>query len=137
MGLFDAVSGALGGAGKAALIQMVLGMLSRDGNTSGGGLASLIQKFQGAGLGDTVASWISNGPNLPISAEQVQQVFGSDLIGSLAGRLGISPQTASSQLAETLPEAVDQMTPNGQLPEGGADAGGGGLGSLLGGFGSR
>lgn len=136
MGLFDAVSGALGGAGasgamgKLALIQNVIGMLNQDG---GGGIGGLIRKFQEAGLGDTISSWISSGSNLPISAEQVQRVFGSDFIGDLAGRLGVSPQDASTQLAETLPEAVDQMTPNGQVPEDSGDA----LSTLRGGFGLR
>lgn len=140
MGILDSVTGALGGGmqgggsggvGKAALIQMVLQMLGNDSST-GGGLSGLISKFQSSGLGDIVNSWISNGPNKAISPDQLQSVLGSDLIGQVAAKLGISPQTASAELAESLPEVVDQMTPNGQVPEGG---GFGEIGSLLGRFG--
>lgn len=138
MGIFDSVTGALGGAqgagggvGKAALIQIVLQTLSNSSAT-GGGLGGLVGKFQSSGLGDIVNSWISTGPNQAITAEQLQRVLGSDLISQVAAKLGISPQKAGAELAETLPDVVDKMTPNGQLPAGG---GFGDLGALLGRFG--
>ncbi len=141
MGLFDSVAGALGGdqgaggggMGKAALIGLVLQMLSRNGS-AGGGFGELIQKLQAGGLGDVVGSWISTGPNQSVSPNQMQDALGPDLISQIAAQLGISPQAASTQLAESLPEVVDQMTPNGQLPD--ASSGGfGDIGSILGRFG--
>lgn len=141
MGLFDAVAGALGGdqgggiggTGKAALIGLVLQMLSRNGS-AGGGIGELIQKLQAGGLGDAVGSWISTGPNQSISPHQVQDALGSDLIAQIAAQLGITPQVASHRLAETMPEVVDQLTPNGQLPDD-ASGGFGDIGSILGRFG--
>lgn len=140
MGLFDSVigslggeQGGLGGMGKAALIQLVLQLLSSNGSASGG-IGALVQKLQAGGLADVVGSWVSSGPNQSISPNQLQEVLGSDLMSQIAAQLGISPQTASNELAQSLPEVVDQMTPDGQLP----DAGGGGLddiGSILGRFG--
>lgn len=139
MGLFDSVAGALtgaqGGAGgmdKAALIQLVFQLLSSNSG-SGGGIGDLLSKLQQGGLGDVAGSWVSNGPNQSISPNQLQDVLGSDLIGQIAAQLGMTPQAASSQLAESLPQVVDQMTPNGQLPEGGG--GFGDIGSILGRFG--
>ncbi len=145
MGLFDAVAGALGGAqggggaggGQAALVQALMALLSQGGGASGG-LGALVQQFQRGGLGDVVASWVSTGQNLPISAEQLQQVLGSDLVGQIAGRFGLDPQQAGQHLAQVLPQVVDQLTPNGELPAAGqAGAGGldlGDIGSLLGRF---
>lgn len=64
-------------------------------------------------------SWISTGQNLPISAEQIQGVLGSDQVKQIAAQVGVSPDVASSKLAELLPTMIDKLTPDGKLPEGG------------------
>lgn len=140
MGLLDSVVGALAGGqgggaggGQAALISAVLSMLSQNGS-AGGGLGALVEKFQQGGLGDVVGSWVSTGQNLPVSPNQLESVLGSDLIGQLAGKLGMSAGDASAQLAQFLPQAVDHLTPGGQLPEAG---GLGDIGAILGRFGQR
>ena len=71
-----------------------------------------------------MSSWIGTGQNQSISASQVQSVLGSDAVKQLAARMGISPDAVSAKLAEVLPGAIDKLTPNGKLPEGGllADA---------------
>jgi uncharacterized protein YidB (DUF937 family) len=66
-----------------------------------------------------VQSWIGTGQNLPISPEQLQQVLGGDTVAGLARQLGLSPQDASQGLAGLLPQLVDQLTPQGQLPQNG------------------
>jgi len=88
-------------------------------NEQGGGLAGLIQALHANGLGDVVSSWIGTGPNQPISASQIQGVLGSDAVKQLAARMGISPEAVSAKLAKVLPGAIDKLTPNGKLPEGG------------------
>jgi len=115
MSLFDQVSSELSGE-HAGLLGNVLDTL---GNEQGGGLAGLIQAFHANGLGDVVSSWIGTGPNQPISASQIQGVLGSDAVKQLAARMGISPDAMSARLAEVLPGAIDKLTPNGNLPEGG------------------
>lgn len=137
MGLLDSVIGAIGsGAGTGAaggqgeLLNAVIGLLG-SGNGAGGGLAGLVQQFQQGGLGDVVASWVSTGQNLPVSAEQLTQVLGSDTIGQLAQQLGLSNGDVAGQLSQLLPQLVDRLTPNGQLPAGG---GLGDLGNLVGGL---
>ena len=151
MGLFDSVigaatqaaSGALGqalgqsGGSSGNLVEGLSGLLGGAGGEGGtAGLAGLVQQFQASGLGEVVASWISSGPNLPITAEQIQQVLGSEVVGRFAQSLGVDPQQAASQISALLPTMVDAMTPNGQLPaEGGADLSGllqQGLGGLFG-----
>ena len=114
-------------------IGTVLGqLLANDGE--GGGLRGLVEKFNEAGLGEVVGSWIGKGENLPVSADQLKEVLGSDMLGKLAGQLGVDPDQASGQLAELLPGLVDKLTPQGVAPENGiGDAGEllGMLGNLL------
>jgi uncharacterized protein YidB (DUF937 family) len=88
-----------------------------------------VSAFQQKGLGDMVGSWISTGPNPPVSAAQLTDVLGDQTIGQFASKAGVSPSDAGSLLAGLLPSAIDQLTPNGKLP----DAGGleGALASLL------
>lgn len=114
------------------LLQAVTGMLGND--SSHGGLGGLIQKFQQAGLGDMVGSWVGSGQNQSVSGDQLSSVLGSDVIGSLAEKLGISPDAAASQLSHVLPGVIDHLTPQGQAPENGLGNSGdlmGMLGGLL------
>ena len=82
-----------------------------------GGLAGLVKKFTDKGLGDIAASWVSKGPNLPITGDQVRSVFGDDLIKQLAAKAGIAPEAMVVQVAALLPGIVDQLTPEGKIPE--------------------
>jgi uncharacterized protein YidB (DUF937 family) len=82
-----------------------------------GGLSGLLQQFHDKGLGGVVTSWVGTGQNLPISADQLQQVLGSEQVKELAAKAGISPEAASSHLAQLLPMLVDKLTPNGQVPQ--------------------
>ena len=121
MGLFDSVAGGLGqmlggqqaqgGPGDNPMLQAVMGLLGNSG-----GLGGLLQKFQQGGLADVAQSWVGTGANLPISAEQVQQVLGSGALGDIASKLGLQPEQAAGALSQALPEVVDKLTPNGQLP---------------------
>lgn len=126
MGLFDSIAGQVvqqassalsgqGGAGADNMVQMLTGLLN---NPELGGLSGLVSAFQKNGLGDTVASWISNHANLPISAEQIQSVLGQGPLQDVASQMGLSTDAVASTLSERLPGLVDQLTPNGQLPSG-------------------
>ena len=119
MGLLDSVVGALAGGqsgGDNPLLNVVMQLIN---NPQAGGLGGLVQTFQQGGLGEIVNSWVSSGQNLPISAEQIQSVLGGGKLQDIAAQLGVSPAQASGSLADLLPQVVDKLTPNGQLPEGG------------------
>ena len=88
-------------------------------NSQPGGLSGLVQTFHDKGLGGLVNSWVSTGQNLPINAEQIQGVLGSEQVQQFATKIGVSPEVASSKLAELLPTVVDKLTPEGKIPEGG------------------
>ena len=83
-----------------------------------GGLSGLVQSFHDNGLGGLVNSWVGTGANQPASAAQIQQVLNSGQIQALAQKLGVSPDAASSTLAQLLPMVIDHLTPNGTLPSG-------------------
>ena len=142
MGLLDSVLGAINGGGQTQagsgaglgkldnigdlinlvssnpqLLQAIMGLLSNDG--ANGGLGGLVAKFQQAGLGDVVGSWIGSGRNQNISGDQLSSVLGEDTLGALARKLGVSPDTAASQLSNVLPGLIDYLTPQGQAPAGG------------------
>lgn len=130
MGLLDSVIGALTGGGRgggdAALVSAVTDLLSKDS----GGLGGLVQKFEQAGLGDTIKGWISTGPNPAISAEQLQAALGSDFVRNLAQRAGVNQNQLLSGLAGRLPALIDQLTPDGVAPS--SDAMQNALGGLIG-----
>ena len=119
MGLLDQMAGALAGGqsgGNGALLETVLQLVNDPRH---GGLEGLVRAFQQGGLGEIVNSWVSTGQNLPVSPEQVHSALGDASLQDIAAQLGMSPAQASGSLAELLPQVVDQLTPNGQLPQGG------------------
>ena len=118
MGLFDDIIGnMLGGAGgEQANLGGIMEVLS---GLDAGGVNGLLQSFQQKGLGDIVASWVGTGQNQPISAAQIREGLGSDLLASLAEKSGLPAEELSSQIAGDLPDFIDTITPNGTVPEGG------------------
>jgi uncharacterized protein YidB (DUF937 family) len=107
---------------------------SRDTSVGGSsGLNGVIAAFQRKGLGDLMASWISRGPNPPLSANQVTDVLGSDVLKQFAAKAGVPQSDAGGLLASLLPVVVDRLTPEGEVPE--TNALESALGSLLSGLG--
>lgn len=121
MGLLDAALGMLGNAQQGSggtsnnLVQLALGLLNQS--QQGGGLQNLMGTFQQAGLGEVIASWVSTGQNLPISAEQIQQALGGGQLSDIANASGLSEADAAGGLAEILPGLIDKLTPNGQVSD--------------------
>jgi uncharacterized protein YidB (DUF937 family) len=114
----DSLGSVLGGLGRGnqqhggnLLLQLVLSMLQQNG-----GLEGVLGKFREGGLGQQADSWVSTGQNMNISADQLQQVFGSSAISNLAAQLGMSEGQASSTMAQLLPDVINRLTPEGQVP---------------------
>jgi uncharacterized protein YidB (DUF937 family) len=119
MGILDslenspAIKGALGQL-EAAVLPIVLSEVLGQGGQ--GGLSAIVAKLEQAGLGDQVKSWIGNGHNLPITADQLRAALGSDVVKQLAARFNVPIDQLSEVLAQQLPQAVDHASPNGTLP---------------------
>lgn len=123
MGIFDSIAGQVAGALSNSQANTngvnLMGALSQVlSNPQFGGMSGLIDAFKSQGLGDIVSSWIGNGSNLPISMQQIQAALGHGPLQELAEKTGLSNEQMASTLSEHLPGLVDQLTPNGHLPEG-------------------
>jgi uncharacterized protein YidB (DUF937 family) len=117
----QAQGGGAGGLDLASLIPMltpiVAGMLANNGTH--GGLGGLTDKFNQAGMGDVLNSWVGSGQNKPINGDQLTNVLGGDTIGNIAKQLGLNHGDTAGALSNILPGLIDQLTPHGQAPSGG------------------
>lgn len=133
MGLLDSVIGGLLGGnagGSSSPMGNILSSLLGGGQVGGvgsagfsgmqGGLGGLISQFQNAGLGHVAQSWVSNGPNQPVTPDQLQNVFGERQVQHMANQTGMQTGDFLSQLSQHLPAAVNGMTPDGRLPDEGS-----------------
>jgi uncharacterized protein YidB (DUF937 family) len=109
MGILDGVFGGIVGAG---MVSVVSGIIEKHG-----GLQGVVSEFEKNGLGGTVRSWVGTGPNEPISPSQVQQVLGADLLQQLSAKSGLSVQDLAQKLSQVLPQAVNHLTPDGEIPK--------------------
>lgn len=86
-----------------------------QGGGTFGDIGGLIDQFQNSGLVDKVQSWIGQGDNEPISAQDVQKAMTPDQVKQVAAEAGVSERQAADGIAEVLPQAVDKMTPQGKF----------------------
>jgi uncharacterized protein YidB (DUF937 family) len=133
MGILDSIVGAAGGGGasgltpgggtaSAAIVTQVLALLRGQGGATNG-LSSLLQAFEGGGLGHIFQSWVGTGQNLPVSPDQIQNVLGnSGLLQRIAQATGMQPGDVAQHLSAVLPQIVDHLTPNGQIHPGDASS---------------
>lgn len=112
MGLLDSITGMFGGSDKSAnaLLDQVKKMVAS------GGLDGLLEKFNAAGLGDKVKSWVGSGPNDELTGDEVEQALGADQVKSFAADAGVDEGTAKEGLAKFIPEFVNKLTPDGNIP---------------------
>jgi uncharacterized protein YidB (DUF937 family) len=108
MGIFDGILGGVIGAGATTLLNKFI--------EQQGGLQNVVSQFEKNGFGDTMKSWISQGRNLPITADQIHQALGSDKVKELAAKMGLPADKLAELLAQHLPQAIDKVTPDGKLP---------------------
>lgn len=122
MSILETILGALSGqsgSNGASPIAQILGELLQggQGGQNGQNLIALIQQFRNSGLGDKVESWISTGANLPINGQDIGAVLSGGQLGQWAQKFGISTDDVSNQLAQHLPNLIDKLSPNGQMPQ--------------------
>ena len=83
----------------------------------GPGLSGLIEKFKNKGMGSQASSWVSPGENIPVSPHQVEQVLGPELLQQIATKTGLPMEAVKQKLSAVLPPVVDQLTPEGAIPQ--------------------
>lgn len=96
------LGGLMGGSGGGAspIQGILMNMLGSQagGHGAPGGLGGLLTMFQQAGLGDVAQSWVGNGPNQPVSPQQLHSALGDEQVQSMATQSGLAPQDFLSQL---------------------------------------
>ncbi len=101
------------GLSTDAVMNGLKGLLADDsGNLD---LQGLVGKFGSSGLGALVSSWLGDGSNMSLSADQVTEVLGKDKVEGFASSLGMDSQSASNGLASMLPQLMDQSSTGGSL----------------------
>jgi uncharacterized protein YidB (DUF937 family) len=107
-------AGPLAGISGALVVSQILSVIRQQP----GGLAGMLQSLQQGGLGHLVQSWIGTGANLPVSPDQLRNTLGTDWILRITQATGLSQGQVEQQLSTVLPQVVDHLSPNGQLPHG-------------------
>ncbi len=113
--LKEGLAGKLGlGSGGNSFLEQAIGLIN---NPATGGLGGLIETFKSKGLGEFINSWVGTGENKLISPDQIQDALGADKVQQVAEEVGVSKEEASKKLSEILPQIIDRLTPNGNLPD--------------------
>jgi len=100
-------SGASGGAPGTVQSGILKGLPSLD---------SLMERFTRSGHAEKVQSWVGPGENQPIQPDELQKALGPDQIEHLQKETGLPRDQLLSQLSKVLPQFVDKLTPQGQMP---------------------
>ncbi|MGA2940544.1 MAG: YidB family protein [Xanthobacteraceae bacterium] len=109
MGLFDSLKGALESEALPAMLNTVLAQ------TQYHDLPGLVAALEKGGLGPQVQSWLGNGQNMPITADQLKAVLGNTEIQTFARQMGLPVDEVLKLMAQYLPEIVDKASPNGAV----------------------
>ncbi|MFB7057644.1 YidB family protein [Streptomyces vinaceus] len=118
--------GQAGGGGGGNILGALLGALMGGGGAggaqaAGGGsnpLGGLMDMLAKSGLADQAQSWVGTGDNKPVSGAQIAEALPDDTLRKAAEQAGISPEEAADQIAQSLPQAVDKLSPGGSIPSG-------------------
>ncbi|HEY8615618.1 YidB family protein [Phenylobacterium sp.] len=100
--------GGMGGGGLGAIL---------GGLGGAGALGGLIRQMQQKGYGQHAQSWVGTGHNEPIQPQALADALGDDTLEDLQQQTGLPREQLLSELSRELPDAVNQITPDGRLPE--------------------
>ncbi|AGB45256.1 YidB family protein [Mesorhizobium sp. ESP6-5] len=111
----DKIAEAIRGAGDPNNPQGgILDQVSKG--VSGTALGDILDRFRNAGAGSKVDSWVGTGPNQPIEPHEVVTAIDAPTLEALSHQTGLSREELIARITRDLPDAVNQMTPDGTLP---------------------
>ena len=79
-------------------------------------LGEILDRFRNVGAGSKVDLWVKKGPNEPLAPNEVEAAIDEETLQSLSEQTGLNREELITRITRVLPEAVDQMTPDGELP---------------------
>ena len=117
----DKIGDAIRGAGRGSDPNNAQGGLldQVSKGMSGTALGDVLDQFRKSGAGSKVDSWVRQGPNEPIQTQEVEAAIDDETLYSLSQQTGLSREELIARITQALPEAVDKMTPNGEMPSDG------------------
>ncbi|MEW1831924.1 YidB family protein [Streptomyces sp. NPDC088196] len=113
-------AGGKSGSGSGNILGALLSALGGSQGGAGNGsnpLGGLLDMLTKSGLAEQKDSWVGTGQNQSVTGAQIQQALPDETLQKVAEQAGVSPEQAASDLAQTLPQAVDKLTPEGQVPQ--------------------
>ena len=120
--LSDMLGGMLGSSGAqqggGGLGGMLGGLLGGGaaGSVLSGGLRNLIGDMEQNGQGGAARSWVGTGANQSLAPGDLAKAVGYEDIDAVANQTGMPREDVLSALSQHLPEFVNQLTPDGRLP---------------------
>lgn len=122
MSILDALKGLAGGQGAGSgnpTLDLIGGLIQKSG-----GVGGLVSALQQGGLGGVVDSWVGTGANQSVNGGQLGQALAGTPAGqhveAMARKMGVDPSQVLGQLAQHLPDVINHLTPNRQVPAGGS-----------------
>jgi uncharacterized protein YidB (DUF937 family) len=113
MGLTETLTGFLKSSGVPDKYISSVTKMMEDGSLS---LEKFKARAQQSGVGDIFDSWVSRGENKPITAEQVKATADPENLQRIANEAEVSVDEAAEELSKAMPEVVDKLSPDGELP---------------------
>jgi uncharacterized protein YidB (DUF937 family) len=104
------------GGGRGALLVMLLPLAMRWVQRNGG-IGAVLKRFQQQGYGKQAQSWVASGDNDALDDRAVEEVVGRHDLADMAQRLGVPETEVKQAFAEIMPQMVDQLSPQGDLPQ--------------------
>lgn len=111
-GIGDMVGGLMSGSsgGSGNLLGALMSLIQKRG-----GIQSVLSQLQSGPMGDAVNSWISTGPNKPVSSDDVGAAFSDESLDHMSQESGLPREEVKSGLAAQLPDLINKVTPGGSL----------------------
>lgn len=88
-----------------------------DTGAIGTGLQDILDRFRGAGAGPKVDSWVGKGANEPLQPKEVESAVTPEVLDELQRQTGLSRKELIDRITRDLPDTVNELTPDGRLPD--------------------
>jgi uncharacterized protein YidB (DUF937 family) len=102
-----------GGVDESAMASALKNLLGgSDGKID---LGDLVNLFKSSGLAGLAESWLGDGANQNVSAEQVREAIGGDKIKKMADQIGSEENALLDGLKDVIPQLIDKASSGGSL----------------------
>lgn len=101
------------GNGAGGMMEAIAGLTG--GSEGGFDLSSLTEKVKAAGMGDQLNSWLGDGENEAVSADQIKSMFGEDKVAEAAKKMGVDSDAAAESLSQAVPNLIDKASSGGSI----------------------